>query len=230
MGRGGVYVVVDGHDLIGGLFAIRPGFLVPPTIRVFQLSTCFNLPFDVLNQCPPPLVQTLEICSRLFLSYITSDCNLDRPGMSIDVHGDNALGTLPQFIVDNSNQARNARSWHPKITPYRVAVISTTLCLGTVKAVLTLQGRSIAPITLEWIMSVVLMLVWVLHHLTLFFYLSKQQQLPNLKRLRLRKPSSIILLLVLYIRLHGHYMELLVTIIHPPPFIHFRRAQVSTQS
>ena len=79
--------------------------------------------------------------------------------MLIDVHGDNALGTPPQFIVDNSTQARNAQSWHPKITPYRVAIISTTLCLGTVKAVLTQQGTSIAPITLEWIMGVVLMLV-----------------------------------------------------------------------
>ena len=82
--------------------------------------------------------------------------------MSIDVHGgDNALGLLPQFIVNNSTQVHNAQSqsWHPKITPYRLAVISTTLCLGTVKAVLTQQGRSIAPITIEWIMGVVLVLV-----------------------------------------------------------------------
>ena len=73
--------------------------------------------------------------------------------MAINVHSDNALGTLPQFIVNNSNQARNAQSWHPKFTPYRVSVISTTLCLGTMKAVLTQQGRSIVPITLEWTMG-----------------------------------------------------------------------------
>ncbi|KDR67394.1 hypothetical protein GALMADRAFT_232064 [Galerina marginata CBS 339.88] len=80
--------------------------------------------------------------------------------MSLEAQGDHALGTLPQFIVDNSIQARNTQSWHPKLTPYRVAIISTTLCLGTAKAVLTQQGRSFAPITLEWIMSVVLMLVF----------------------------------------------------------------------
>ena len=87
------------------------------------------------------------------------------------MHGDEAQGSLPQFIVNNSTQAHNSQSqiWHPKITPYRLAVISTTLCLGTVKAVLTQQGKNIAPITIEWIMGVVFVLVWVLHHLTPFF-------------------------------------------------------------
>ena len=80
--------------------------------------------------------------------------------MSI-VHGDKTQGSLPQFIVNNPTQAHNAQTqgWHPKITPYRLVVISTTLCLGTAKAVLTQQGRSIAPITIEWIMGVVLVLV-----------------------------------------------------------------------
>ncbi|KDR79350.1 hypothetical protein GALMADRAFT_137197 [Galerina marginata CBS 339.88] len=55
---------------------------------------------------------------------------------------------------------RQSRPWHPKITPYRLAFISTTLVLGTTKAVLTQQGRTIAPITLEWISGVLLALVF----------------------------------------------------------------------
>jgi len=38
-----------------------------------QLSTCFNLLFDVLNPCLPVLVRTLEPCYRLSLSFPPAD-------------------------------------------------------------------------------------------------------------------------------------------------------------
>ncbi|KDR66989.1 hypothetical protein GALMADRAFT_258652 [Galerina marginata CBS 339.88] len=47
-------------------------------------------------------------------------------------------------------------SWHPKVTPYRLTVIVTTTFLGTAKTILTQRGSTLAPVTLEWILGVVL--------------------------------------------------------------------------
>ncbi|KAF8989278.1 hypothetical protein BDQ17DRAFT_477774 [Cyathus striatus] len=41
--------------------------------------------------------------------------------------------------------------WHPKLTTYRLLVIFITLGFSIAKAVLSYQGRSIVPITLEWL-------------------------------------------------------------------------------
>ncbi|KDR70538.1 hypothetical protein GALMADRAFT_877822 [Galerina marginata CBS 339.88] len=50
-------------------------------------------------------------------------------------------------------------SWHPKITPYRLIVLSTTVILGSAKALLTERGSIIVPITLEWLTGTVLFLL-----------------------------------------------------------------------
>ncbi|KDR67383.1 hypothetical protein GALMADRAFT_161645 [Galerina marginata CBS 339.88] len=50
------------------------------------------------------------------------------------------------------------RSWHPKITLYRLIVLTTTVILGTAKAVMTESGRTFVPITLEWVAGTFLFL------------------------------------------------------------------------
>ncbi|KAF9008382.1 hypothetical protein BDQ17DRAFT_1212975, partial [Cyathus striatus] len=52
---------------------------------------------------------------------------------------------------------------HPKLTVYRLLVIITTLGFGISKAVLSYQGRTIVPITLEWFFGtgVFLLLYWL---------------------------------------------------------------------
>ncbi|KAF9008462.1 hypothetical protein BDQ17DRAFT_1237068 [Cyathus striatus] len=46
-----------------------------------------------------------------------------------------------------------SQQWHPKLTLYRLLVILTTLGFGISKAVLSYQGHSIVPITLEWLFT-----------------------------------------------------------------------------
>ncbi|KAF8989287.1 hypothetical protein BDQ17DRAFT_477888 [Cyathus striatus] len=46
-----------------------------------------------------------------------------------------------------------SQQWHPKLTLYRFLVILTTLGFGISKAVLSYQGHSIVPITLEWLFT-----------------------------------------------------------------------------
>ncbi|KIM49824.1 hypothetical protein M413DRAFT_438943 [Hebeloma cylindrosporum] len=50
-------------------------------------------------------------------------------------------------------QNSNSR-WHPKITVYRLLVISTTISLGSAKAAATFNGKSYVSITIEWISGV----------------------------------------------------------------------------
>ncbi|KAF9008426.1 hypothetical protein BDQ17DRAFT_1226699, partial [Cyathus striatus] len=52
---------------------------------------------------------------------------------------------------------------HPKLTVYRLLVILITLGFGVSKAVLSYQGRTIVPITLEWFFGtgVFLLLYWL---------------------------------------------------------------------
>ena len=52
-------------------------------------------------------------------------------------------------------------NWHPRITFYRLTVILSTIWLGTAKAVCTYQGREFISITIDWIMGVVIYLLWV---------------------------------------------------------------------
>jgi len=49
---------------------------------------------------------------------------------------------------------KNTPRWHPGITPYRLLVISTTISLGSAKAVATFYGKSYVSTTIEWIAGV----------------------------------------------------------------------------
>ncbi|KAH9481040.1 hypothetical protein JR316_0005559 [Psilocybe cubensis] len=49
--------------------------------------------------------------------------------------------------------------WHPKMTPYRLVVLLTTIGLGTAKAIMAHCGNSIVSTTLEWISGVLLFLI-----------------------------------------------------------------------
>ncbi|KAF4613856.1 hypothetical protein D9613_007967 [Agrocybe pediades] len=49
--------------------------------------------------------------------------------------------------------------WHPRLTPYRLLIFTTTLALGTAKAIATQKGSTVLPTTLEWISGVALFLV-----------------------------------------------------------------------
>ncbi|KAF9008384.1 hypothetical protein BDQ17DRAFT_1236974, partial [Cyathus striatus] len=42
---------------------------------------------------------------------------------------------------------------HPKLTVYRLLVVITTIGFGISKAVLSYQGRTIVPVTLEWFLE-----------------------------------------------------------------------------
>ena len=44
--------------------------------------------------------------------------------------------------------------WHPKITVYRLLIISTTISLGSAKAAATFHGKSYVSITIEWVAGV----------------------------------------------------------------------------
>ncbi|KAF4614145.1 hypothetical protein D9613_007968 [Agrocybe pediades] len=50
--------------------------------------------------------------------------------------------------------------WHPRLTPYRLCILTTTLGLGTAKAIATQKGSNVLPITLEWIAGVVLFIAF----------------------------------------------------------------------
>jgi hypothetical protein len=53
----------------------------------------------------------------------------------------------------------NGLSWHPKISPYRFIMFLIPLAIGTVKAVLSQKGSVTTPITLEWILGIVIFLM-----------------------------------------------------------------------
>ncbi|TFK31736.1 hypothetical protein BDQ12DRAFT_92571 [Crucibulum laeve] len=63
------------------------------------------------------------------------------------------LDDIPPTTVDST-----ALSWHPKLTPYRLCVVSLTISLGTAKAIATYRKESVAPITVEWFSGVVVFL------------------------------------------------------------------------
>lgn len=52
------------------------------------------------------------------------------------------------------------KAWHPKITPYRLAVLTTTVGLGTAKAVVSQNGGTIVSITLEWLVGSLLSVMY----------------------------------------------------------------------
>jgi hypothetical protein len=52
-------------------------------------------------------------------------------------------------------------SWHPKLTGFRLLVISLTVGLGIAKAITTLHGQVWTSVTLEWMVGVAVSLMSV---------------------------------------------------------------------
>lgn len=65
---------------------------------------------------------------------------------------------LSTQVSDQSNSNSNSR-WQPKVTVYRLLVISTTISLGSAKAVAVFDGKSYVSTTIEWIAGVVVFTV-----------------------------------------------------------------------
>jgi len=56
---------------------------------------------------------------------------------------------------------RSNPSWHPKLTLYRLLVILSTVGLAAAKTATFCYNLTFASITLEWILGVVVFLLWV---------------------------------------------------------------------
>ncbi|PPQ83886.1 hypothetical protein CVT25_000630 [Psilocybe cyanescens] len=80
--------------------------------------------------------------------------------------------SYPPYHDSLSNQTRKA--WHPKITPYRLAILTTTVGLGTAKAIVTQKGGAIVSTTLEWVAGMLLSLLF----LVLSDYESREDVVP----------------------------------------------------
>ncbi|KDR70539.1 hypothetical protein GALMADRAFT_877852 [Galerina marginata CBS 339.88] len=72
----------------------------------------------------------------------------------------NSHNVLSILLPRHVRRELNTPSWHPKITPYRLIVPSTTIGLGSAKAVLTQSGSTVIPTTLEWLVGTVLFLLF----------------------------------------------------------------------
>lgn len=81
------------------------------------------------------------------------------PGNTHPVH---SLSCLDEPQRSSVGPHRRTQPWHPKLTPYRLAVLSTTFTLGTAKAIATQQGKSLVSITLEWVGGTVLSVMCVM--------------------------------------------------------------------
>jgi len=57
--------------------------------------------------------------------------------------------------------------WHPKLTPFRLLTLGTTIALGTAKAVESYKQVTYVSVTLEWVLGVVAFLMYV-YFLSLF--------------------------------------------------------------
>jgi hypothetical protein len=75
--------------------------------------------------------------------------NLDPTSLSRPFNDISIFMNAPAAEASNSNSR-----WHPKITVYRLLVISTTISLGSAKAVETFYGKSYVSTTIEWIAGV----------------------------------------------------------------------------
>ncbi|KAH6907494.1 hypothetical protein BKA70DRAFT_1400948, partial [Coprinopsis sp. MPI-PUGE-AT-0042] len=54
-----------------------------------------------------------------------------------------------------------ASAWHPKLTVSRLLVITLTIGLGTAKAVTSYRGETIASITIEWVTTTLVFLLFL---------------------------------------------------------------------
>ncbi|KDR67031.1 hypothetical protein GALMADRAFT_283687 [Galerina marginata CBS 339.88] len=64
-----------------------------------------------------------------------------------------------QYPYNLPPQRSRPLRWHPKITPYRLVILTTTIGLGTAKSVVTQRGSPLLPVTLEWFTATVLFLL-----------------------------------------------------------------------
>ena len=62
----------------------------------------------------------------------------------------------PEDLEAVPTQDTRSKQWHPKLTAYRLLVLTTTIGLGTFKAIATFRGLSFVSTTIEWIGGVVL--------------------------------------------------------------------------
>lgn len=97
----------------------------------------------------------LEVCFKfLRISMATHSESIDAHDGSFLVHDD-----VESHIPAQTSAAY--RRWHPKISPYRLWVILTTIGFGTAKSVFAATGNSFIPTTLEWIAGTVIFLMYV---------------------------------------------------------------------
>jgi len=61
---------------------------------------------------------------------------------------------LPSTQLSAESRSNSNSRWQPKLTVYRVLVISTTISLGSAKSVAVFNGKSYVSITIEWIAGV----------------------------------------------------------------------------
>ena len=64
------------------------------------------------------------------------------------------FGDIPISAGNAPVEVLTDARWHPKITVYRLLVISTTISLGSAKAVETFNGKLYVSTTIEWITGV----------------------------------------------------------------------------
>jgi len=81
------------------------------------------------------------------------------PPMSNGPHFSVELTDLSIFESAPAQVSNSDSRWHPKITLYRLSFISTTICLGSAKAVETSHGKSYVSTTIEWIAGVVVFIL-----------------------------------------------------------------------
>ena len=91
----------------------------------------------------------LHIYDNLHLQKLLQNscrrCLIDSTPLSRSFGDISTFMNAPAVEISNSDPR-----WHPKITVYRLLVISTTISLGSAKAVETFYGKSYASTTIEW--------------------------------------------------------------------------------
>lgn len=71
-------------------------------------------------------------------------------------------GIRPSSRPSSRIPSASSLSWNPKLTLYRLLVILSTVSLAIAKTATSYLNLTFASITLEWILGVVIFLLWVL--------------------------------------------------------------------
>ncbi|KAH6907470.1 hypothetical protein BKA70DRAFT_1562992 [Coprinopsis sp. MPI-PUGE-AT-0042] len=90
-----------------------------------------------------------------------SRLDIDKFDLSGFASGRLARATLSPPARPVGNQQSRVPQWHPKITISRLFVIGSTLALGPVKAVMSYRGDTVASVTIEWITTIVIFLIFL---------------------------------------------------------------------